>query len=1294
MKSHASLNCLFRLLWSQVQHGWVPVAEAARGATKGRYRALTTLPLLMFASTTQGGPDGGQVISGTGTIAQSGETTTISQSSQNLSLTWQSFDVGAQEAVNFEQPSASAMAVNRIFDTNGTQILGRLNANGQVYLINSNGVLFGQGAQVNVGGLVASTLDIDDPAGDVKHFEGNGTGTVVNHGEITTVDGGYVALLGNRVSNQGSINVPLGSVALGAGNAITLTFQNNSLLSMQVDESVLNSAADNGGLIRADGGMVVMSSGAKDALLASVVNNTGVIEARTVEHRDGSIVLLGGMEAGTVNVAGTLDASAPEGGDGGFIDTSAAHVKIADDATITTAATSGRTGTWLIDPVDFTIAASGGDITGATLSNSLTATDVIIESVNGSTGILGDVNVNDVVLWSANRLTLNAENNINVNANLDASGTASLALEYGQAAVAAGNTSDVIINGAAINLPAGTTSFTTRQGSDGPVKAYTVITALGAEGSTTTTDLQGMNGDLTLNYALGSNIDAAVTFEWNAGAGFIPIGNSATRFTGSFDGLGHTISQLTINRTATAYVGLFGYTNTGALIQNVGLLDSNIQGANYAGGLVGRHAGGTVRNSYFSGDVKRYSSNGNYVGGLVGMNEGTISNSFADANVGGSSHVGGLVGNNAGVIQGSYAVGTLLGSNRLGGLVGVNAGGGSITSSYSSVAVSSNFFNQDLFGGLVGQNSGSISESYANGIMVVNQSAAGGLVGHNSGSVTTSFWDVDITGQVTSAAGIGLSSIDMQTEANFTSATVANGSVDPAWDFSDTWLFTNGSNAPLLNALLIDVTVSADNVSKTYDGNIYSGGYSATVDGHLPGTLSYSGNSQSAINASSYVIAVDTEYANKQYVITAVNGTLTINPADLTVSSSDVSKIYDGGLSAAGTAIITRGSLFGSDALSGGSFAFTDKNVGEGNKIVTTSGVTVNDGNSGNNYNLSYISNTTSTISAADLFVTGVSASSRSYDGTVVAALSGTATVAALGSDNLSVDTNGSGLFIDQHVAIDKAVTVNGYNLTGSDAANYRIIQPTGLTADITPANLSLSTSDVSRIYDGGLSAAGSVIISSGTLFGSDSISGGSFSFTDKNVGEGNKIVTTSGVIVNDGNSGNNYNLSYVDNTNSSISAASLAVAGLSVSDKPYDGTTTATLVGAPSVAAFGSDSVSVTGTGLAVFSDPDIGADKAVAVSGYSLGGADANNYLLVQPSGLMADITAAFIPLPVSRIASQVTSLLSLPPPSAPLVALNPAPADSSTATNIASNPGEPGSTVRVVNGGVSLPDNWNSQ
>ena len=774
------MNKVHRIIWNEALQMWMAVAENAKGHSKSSLSVSSAKRRLKLAALAAAlvtgsaglqiayaGPAGGQVTSGVGSIAQSGpsgaSTTTINQSTQNLSLNWTSFNVGSRDTVNFVQPSATAIAVNKIYDTNGSQILGNLNANGQVFLINPNGVIFGAGAQVNVGGLVASTLDIASNNANTTSFAGNNnsTGSVVNLGKITAANGGYVALLGNHVSNQGVISAQLGTVALGAGSAITLTFNGSNLVRMVVDESVLNTLADNNGLIQADGGKVLMTAGAAKSLLASVVNNTGVIEARTVNQQGGTITLLGGMQNGTVNVAGTLDASAPNGGNGGFIETSAANVQVANGAKVTTAAAMGLAGTWLIDPTDFTISAGTDALTtsgigASTLGTSLGSTNVSIATSADTHGSdLGDINVNAPVTWTAHQLTLTAHNNININANLNGSGTASLALQYGQGAVAAGNTSSYNLNnGAQVNLPAGP-HFSTLLGSDGTPNNYTVITSLGAANSTTTTDLQGINGGLSGNYVLGGNIDATSTASWNTGAGFTPIGDQSTTFSGKFDGLGHTISNVTINLPEQFSVGLFGR-STG-LIQNVGMVGGSVTGAQYVGSLVGflLSANGVLNNTYATGNV----TGGRWTGGLIGASMGaiSISNSYATGNVYGGANglqIGGLFGQLSGSLTNSYATGNVTAGVQVGGLGGKNYGG-TITNSYATGNVTGGTLSTQV-GGLVGYNyGGSISNSYATG-NVTGGSQVGGLVGlgTNVSSISNSYATGNVTGSGNHVGGL------------------------------------------------------------------------------------------------------------------------------------------------------------------------------------------------------------------------------------------------------------------------------------------------------------------------------------------------------------------------------------------------------------------------------------------------------------------------------------------------------------------------------------------------------------
>ena len=429
---------------------------------------LTAVSVLIQSAHAQ--PAGGQVSQGTGTIDQTvANTTTVNQATQKIAINWSGFDIASTETVNFIQPDASSIALNRVLGLNPTSILGNLNANGQVFVLNPNGILFGSTAQVNVGGLVASTLSLSDAdfmAGNYGFNNSGSAGSVINQGALTAVQGGYIALLAPEVRNEGIITATLGTALLGAGDKVTLNLNNGSLLSYTTDQGSLNALAENRQLIQADGGQVYMSAKAADALSTAVVNNTGIIEARTIQNVGGVIKLMGDMQTGTVNVGGTLDASAPNGGNGGFIETSAAHVKIADGTQVTTTAAQGLAGNWLIDPVDFMIAASGGDITGAALSTSLSGGNVQILSSAGTVGTLGDINVNDGVSWTANTtLTLSAFHDVNINQLIDASvgatGAGSVVLRADNTGIGPGATAGTVnFSGAgAVALNTGTANI-------------------------------------------------------------------------------------------------------------------------------------------------------------------------------------------------------------------------------------------------------------------------------------------------------------------------------------------------------------------------------------------------------------------------------------------------------------------------------------------------------------------------------------------------------------------------------------------------------------------------------------------------------------------------------------------------------------------------------------------------------------------------------------------------------------------------------------------------------------------
>ena len=280
-------------------------------------------------------PTGGKVMSGTTSIQSVGNVLNINQSSQRSAINWNTFNVGSGAKVNFIQPSASSVTLNRVLDTNGSQILGSINANGQVFISNPNGVLFGPNSQVNVGGLIATTqnISVDDFMAGKSTFEGTGAaGSVVNQGTLEAALGGYIALLAPSVRNEGVVLAREGTVAFAAGDKTVVQFNGPQLVTVMVDRPVLDALVENKQMVRADGGLVIFSARSANAVLSSVIRNTGAIQANTLVNRQGRIMLEGGTQ-GVVEVGGTLQASGVDTGtQGGTISVTGDKVSVVSGA--------------------------------------------------------------------------------------------------------------------------------------------------------------------------------------------------------------------------------------------------------------------------------------------------------------------------------------------------------------------------------------------------------------------------------------------------------------------------------------------------------------------------------------------------------------------------------------------------------------------------------------------------------------------------------------------------------------------------------------------------------------------------------------------------------------------------------------------------------------------------------------------------------------------------------------------------------------------------------------------------
>lgn len=641
-------------------------------------------------------PTGEQVTFGSATFDRSvANQLTIRQTSTKLISNWDSFNIGAAAAVNFIQPNINSRALNRVITASPSQIFGKLNANGQIFLVNPAGITFGTGSQVQTGALLASVLGITDRnfiANELNFERGTALRSIINHGALLAKEGN-VTLLGPNLQNTGSIESSKGNVFFANGDRLGVFDHNIALL--------------------------------QASRITSLIRNTGALTATRLETRKGQVLLLGEStnDKNTVELSGTINSQ------NAWAKTNKLY------------------------------------ITGALNSTGNTA--------------------------------LESTKSIYVNAPLTISGnSALLSLVYGP------YVSDglYLARGVQVNMTGSNPYFRVNGNLYKVIKNATDLQAIG-------TDSTSMAG----KYVLVADVDASATATWNNGRGFIPIKS----FSGMMNGLGHTISGLTINRSTTSNVGLFGVINSGSEVENLNLSNAVIHGNDFVGALAGKNSGtiyqvnvqanvtgadntgGLVGLNYgYSGYIAKASSTGDvsghdYVGGLVGSNQGdyyeyaTIDRSYATGNVQGNSHIGGLVGMNYAVggeayIEDSYATGNVSGASIVGGLVGSNQ-------AYTIYDYEDFYYSGSAY----------IYDSYSTG--KVAGSARGGLVGKqiedsdSSAFVADSYWNKDTAQTVGSAAGSALTNNTIKQMTSFNGWSISNKPID-----ATVWFIQEGISAPQL----------------------------------------------------------------------------------------------------------------------------------------------------------------------------------------------------------------------------------------------------------------------------------------------------------------------------------------------------------------------------------------------------------------------------------------------------------------------------------------------------------------
>jgi len=261
-------------------------------------------------------PTQGVVTSGAASIHQWGADLSVTQSSPRAIVNWGSFSIGQGNGVTFAQPSASLAILNRVTGTATSTIAGQLQANGQVYLVNPNGIAITKTGAVRVGGgFVASTLGIADRdfnSGNLNFVGAGASAGVANAGSIQAAPGGFVGLLGGTVANTGVVSVPLGKVAMGSGEQATLNLTGDNFLQVAVPTNTKTADGraliDVSGKVRAAGGSVVFKAATVAQAIRSAVNVPGELSVASARSRGGSIILSGGA-GGDVSVSGRFKAS-------------------------------------------------------------------------------------------------------------------------------------------------------------------------------------------------------------------------------------------------------------------------------------------------------------------------------------------------------------------------------------------------------------------------------------------------------------------------------------------------------------------------------------------------------------------------------------------------------------------------------------------------------------------------------------------------------------------------------------------------------------------------------------------------------------------------------------------------------------------------------------------------------------------------------------------------------------------------------------------------------------------------
>ena len=1150
------MNHVYRLKRSGRTQQLQAVPETARAAGKGTRTGKTLAQAVTgtLASFALGGiaslayaqqappavnqlPQGGVVSRGSANIVtNTGQAQlTVNQSSNRAVIDWASFNVGSQAKVQFNQPSSSAVTLNNILGNNASQIYGQISANGQVFLSNPNGVYFSPTAQVNVGGLVATTgkANADEfMAGKASFNRGGSTGSVVNEGQLKAAAGGYIALLAPEVRNQGVVVAQAGTVALASGEAITLNFNHagTGLAGITTTPQAIAALVENRSAVLAEGGQIILSAHALASLQGAVVKNSGQLSATSLTTQGGKIVLMGD----SIELTGTSQIQASGATGGGTVlvggdwqgsgDTrQATQVTMAPGASIEANATiqgdGGKVVVW-------------SDVKNA---NSLTQVEGRIEAKAAGTGNGGQVET------SGHTLQVGAQTQVNT-------GGGEWLLDPSDITISSGATADInysvvstintytptsgvatsVVNASALvgNLSSNNVTITTTNAT---------TAGSGAGNITVAADLSWSSPyALTLTAAGGISGSGNISMTGAAGAGLVFKQEGNSTYAGSISG-----SNAKFTKQGAGNLTLTGTNTYGGLTTvSAGTLKAGVSNAFGTGGITLSNDaaldlnGQTLTNS---GTLTLVGTVLSGVGGLYNSNAAAATyNGPVSFNVGSNNFV--KISATAGLINLNTITGVGNGTLMLGGAFGgvVN---GRINTSVNTISIDSSSswtFNaaNTITSGTVNLNSGILKLGVTN--------ALGSVSGDSPGTVTVmdgAALDLNGVSFTPTTAfvlnGAGVSKGTGTTGALFNSGNVASS--------MGNYLFLGSNSLIVADNGAINLTLTGFSATgKTSSSSTYSElTLAGSTGGLIAGGLNFTGLTKKG--AGTWTLTGNQNTPVSASIITSIiGGTL---------------QIGNGGTSGqviTGTAI---------SVSSGATLAYNRSGTTSLTNTITGTGTIAN---------LAYNSNSILNLSGAN--VTG-------FTGTYSAAFNETATTMAaitlpsspnLAGRTLSVSTFGSAASFTAKSAITWAgaatgaptLKLNGAVVSSSsssaDLGEFLTLNATNLAIQMDPVIWSLTNNGVTTTYSTTTDAvdralvgsaiikvrAGSSLIESGVLSGAGSLtlSGGTLTLAGANTYSGGTIINGGTLqISSDGNLGTAPGSAA---TNITINGGTLAVTG------------------------------------------------------------------------------------------------------------------------------------------------------